>query len=69
LNWQPAKNVLVSTLNFTMKNGKKVILSHMERPQLLIEKGVPRALFLACDSLENGIVKHSFNVHIPLKFK
>lgn len=69
LDWKPAKNALVSTLEFTMKNGKKVKLSHMERPQLLIEKGVPRALFLACDSLEDGIVKHTFNVHIPLKFK
>jgi len=68
-DWQPAKNVLVSTLGFTMKNGKKVNLTHMERPQLLIEKGIPRALFLACDSLENGVVKHSFNAHIPLKFK
>lgn len=68
LDWKPAKNVLVSTLGFTMKDGRKVNLSHMERPQLLIENGKPKALFLACDSLENGQIKHSFNVHIPLKF-
>jgi hypothetical protein len=67
-DWKPAKNVLVSTLQFTFKNGQTVKLDHMERPQLLIEKGVPKALFLACDSLEDGVVKHTFNVHIPLKF-
>ncbi len=67
-DWKPAKNVLVSTLQFTFDNGKTVKLDHMERPQLLIENGIPTALFLACDSLENGIVKHTFNVHIPLKF-
>ena len=47
LDWHTAKNVLVSTLDFTMKDEKKVKLSHMERPQLLIENGIPRALFLA----------------------
>jgi len=67
-DWKPAKNALVSTLGFTMKNGKQVKLTHMERPQLLIEKGIPRALFVACDSLEDGVVKHTFNAHIPLEF-
>jgi len=67
-DWKPAKNVLVSTLQYKNNIGRIVKLSHMERPQLLIENGVPRALFLACDSLEDGKVKHTFNIHVPLKF-
>lgn len=67
-DWKPAKNVLVSTLQYKNSKGRVVKLSHMERPQLLIKNGVPRALFLACDSLEDGKVKHTFNIHVPLKF-
>jgi hypothetical protein len=63
IRWTPAENVLVSTLKVKMEDGSELSLERLERAQLFIEDGVPKALFCAAEnSLET-----SFNIHIPLK--
>ena len=68
INWLPVKEPLVSIPEIHWNNGEMTKLSHLERPQMLIENGKPVALFLAADNMndytKNG---HTFNVHIPLK--
>ncbi len=62
INWQVAKYPLASTTRIqftdTVWNAVKV-----ERPQLLIEKGVPKVLYVAV-MMEH---EESFNIAIPLK--
>lgn len=68
INWDLAKNPLVSVTELHWKDGHVTKLAHLERPQLLIEKGKPKALFLAADASEDYTQKgHSYNVHIKLK--
>ena len=64
LSWKPATHPLVSTLNLKWADGKSQKLMKLERPQLLLENGVPTALF--CAAAPVGKLEDSFNVQIPL---
>lgn len=67
-DWNPTENPLISIPEIHWKNGKITKLTHLERPQLLIENGKPTVLFLAADDMEDYTQEgRSFNVHIPLK--
>jgi hypothetical protein len=64
LAWQPAAHRLVSTLQIEWEDGEVQPVKHLERPQLHLENGVPRALLCACDV--NEWRSASFNVQMPL---
>jgi len=61
LDWKPAKNTLVSTVQIPWVDGVKKV-TKLERPQLLIENGIPTVLFCAVYDGDDN-----YNVAIPLK--
>jgi Glycosyl hydrolases family 43. len=61
LDWKPANNVLVTTTQIPWITGHKKV-TRLERPQLWIDKGVPKVLFCAVYDGEDN-----YNVAIPLK--
>ncbi len=65
INWEPAKNLLVTAPGFTWQDGSREELVIMERPQLLFENGKPIALF--CAGAKTRDKANGFNVQIPLK--
>lgn len=65
LDWKPSKNPVVSGLELNWENGKKQKVVNLERPQLYIENGIIKALFVAI-SPDNSF-KNTFNVPIPIK--
>lgn len=66
-SWQPAKHHAISERIITWEDGRKQLVTHLERPQVFIENGEPVALLCAADTLDENNVRHSFNVQIPLK--
>jgi predicted GH43/DUF377 family glycosyl hydrolase len=66
INWAASKNILVSTLNLKMADGTTKKFEHVERPQLYIENGKPRALFVAVDG-DAEFPGETYNIQIPLK--
>ena len=62
ISWQVAKHPLASTMNiqFTDTTWKA---TKVERPQLLVENGIPKVLYVAV-MMEN---EETFNIAIPLK--
>ena len=67
IDWKQAAHALVSDLHLNWEGGIKDSISHLERPQLYMENGIPKALFLAVTPLTPK--NHTYNVHIPLKFE
>ncbi|MFD2256636.1 ThuA domain-containing protein [Luteolibacter algae] len=63
--WKTAKHPFVSSLEIHWKDQGVQKVSALERPQLLVENGVPIALF--CAAAENKERVGTFNVQIPLK--
>lgn len=66
LDWQLAKDFLVSDRTVTWENGEKVRYNHLERPQVYFENGKPKVLLCAADIVDKNGVRHSFNIQIPL---
>lgn len=66
IDWLEAKNFHISDRTVTWANGKQQKLTHLERPQVLLENGEPIALMCAADTLDANNVRQSFNVQIPL---
>jgi beta-glucanase (GH16 family)/predicted GH43/DUF377 family glycosyl hydrolase len=64
IRWDVSKDALVSRIEVTWQDGRVQKLNLLERPQLLIENGVPIALYCAADE-GNGVTT---NLQIPLKF-
>jgi hypothetical protein len=62
VKWKLAKNRLVTTTQINWQDGGLEKVERLERPQLLLEDGVPMILFCAVKKGNN-----TFNVHIPLK--
>ncbi|MCG6190499.1 glycoside hydrolase family protein [Maribellus maritimus] len=68
-DWKPTKHPLVLRSRFEWENGEKST-AQLERPQLLIENGIPRSLYGALSLTVDGVYRdHSCNVRIPLKQK
>lgn len=68
LHWNPTNNCLLTTPQINWKDGTVTKLQHLERPQLLIIKGKPKALFMAADAMGDYAKEGaSFNVHIQIK--
>ena len=66
LNWKPAAHPKVLGSQFAWADGT-LSGTKLERPALLIEDGIPRALFGAVDVNRPKTRAHAFNVHIPLR--
>lgn len=62
LDWKLAGHPLVSKLEIHWENGTLQKVLALERPQLFLENGKPKALLCAI----NEVRDHSFNVQIPL---
>ncbi len=63
LDWKLAEHPLVSKLEIHWQGDSVQNVMALERPQLFMENGKPKALLCAV----NEIKEHSFNVQIPLK--
>lgn len=66
-SWNVSENTLVSDLMVRWENGRSERMSHLERPQIFFENGVPLVLLVATDHEENGLIRSSCNIQIPLK--
>ncbi|MCP4460086.1 MAG: hypothetical protein GY816_18990, partial [Cytophagales bacterium] len=65
-DWKSAKNPLVIPSHFVWEDGSKSD-NQLERPQLLVEDGVPKMLLGALGITVNGVHRgHSCNLRIPL---
>jgi sucrose-6-phosphate hydrolase SacC (GH32 family) len=67
IDWEKAKNFMISDRKVEWENGRIQQFTHLERPQVLIENGKPVALLCAADTLDANNVRQSFNIQIPLK--
>ncbi|MBL7970932.1 MAG: glycoside hydrolase family protein [Prolixibacteraceae bacterium] len=70
MDWVPAPSPLFMKKELILKDGTRLKVDRLERPQLLLDRnGAPLALFAAC-SVDNANPKQdggTFNVQIPLK--
>ena len=64
--WHPSKHHEISDPTVTWEDGTLEKLDHLERPQVVIENGVPVALTCAADRIDDKKVRQSFNIQIPL---
>ena len=67
IDWKQAKHPFVSDLHLNWEGNKCDTISRLERPQIYMENGLPKALFLAVTPISPK--DHTYNVHIPLKVK
>lgn len=65
-DWNLSSDPLFSKLQITWEDGTVQKLKHLERPQLYIEDGKPKALFCAADTTDANGVLHAWNVQIPI---
>ncbi|MDP4624523.1 MAG: hypothetical protein NWT08_05215 [Akkermansiaceae bacterium] len=65
--WTKGKNFHVSDLKIHWEDGSVQDVTHLERPQVHLENGIPVALLCAADTTDEKGERHSFNVQIPLK--
>lgn len=66
IDWQPAKYHEISDRTVAWTDGTTEQLDHLERPQVVVENGVPVALICAADRIDENKIRHSFNLQIPL---
>jgi hypothetical protein len=66
IDWHPAKHHEISDRTVTWEDGTSQKLDHLERPQVVLENGVPVALTCAADRIDSNNIRRSFNVQIPL---
>ena len=65
INWHPSKDPVVSGLRLTWENGKEQTVANLERPQIYVEDGIIKALFVAIS--EDGNFSNTYNVPIPIE--
>ncbi|MGB5666514.1 MAG: hypothetical protein WBM53_06685 [Maribacter sp.] len=66
IEWNQAKHFNISERKITWENGRVQQFTHLERPQLYIEEGVPVVLLCAADTLDANGVRQSFNLQKPI---
>jgi len=66
IDWHPAKHHEISDRTVTWEDSTSEKFDHLERPQVIVENGVPVALLCAADRIDESKVRHSFNIQIPL---
>ena len=62
--WRLAADPVATTRRIRWADGTEVAYDRVERPQVLLEEGVPRMLFVAVKP--EKAAEDSYNVHIPL---
>jgi hypothetical protein len=62
--WTPAADPVVTPRRVLWADGSEVEYHRLERPQLYLENGKPRTLFVAVKP--DKTAHDSFNIHIPL---
>jgi hypothetical protein len=70
IHWRRPANSFFMKKELVLNSGESIQVTHLERPQLLIDNhGNPTVLYAACSLVDIGSRKDgaSFNVHIPLK--
>lgn len=65
--WNTSKYTLVTDLSILWESGQREKIKALERPQIYFEKGKPAVLLVAAHQDENGEIKSSYNIQIPLK--
>jgi hypothetical protein len=65
--WHPARHYQISDRTVFWNDGATEKLDHLERPQVVLENGVPFALVCAADTYDKNHVRQSYNVQMPLK--
>ena len=69
LKWEATENPFFMKKQVLLKDGTTVKVTHLERPQLLInEEGIPSIFYGACsiETLSKLYDTGTFNIHIPL---
>ncbi len=66
-DWNASKYHDISERIIEWEDGRQQQFTHLERPQVFLEDGEPKALLCAADTLDKNNVRHSFNIQIPLK--
>lgn len=67
IDWQKADYFDISDRTITWKDGTTQQFDHLERPQVLVENGIPVALYCAADYYDENHDRVSMNIHIPLE--
>ena len=67
IDWPLAKQHEISDRTVTWEDGSVEQFDHLERPQVVVENGVPVALACAADRIDQNEVRHSFNIQITSK--
>jgi hypothetical protein len=70
IDWQPAPEPLFMRKELRLKDGTRLALARLERPQLLLdEDDDPMVLFAACsvDDADRKQDGGTFNVQVPIK--
>lgn len=67
--WNKGKYFEISDRSIQWEDGSTQQLTHLERPQVFIEDGIPVALLCAADTRDENNVRQSFNVQIPISIK
>jgi predicted GH43/DUF377 family glycosyl hydrolase len=65
LDWKPGENPFIVNCTIKWSSGENQKVHRLERPQLLIEDGVPTVLYCAMDP-GNPKETKTYNIHIPL---
>ncbi len=65
-DWKLSDNPLLAEMEINWADGNKQKVLHLERPQLYLEGGIPKALVCASDIMDEDSVLQSFNVQIPI---
>lgn len=65
ITWDLSQHPLVTTPEIAWEDGRKQKLAALERPQVLIENGVP--VVMCCAAADNQNRDGSFNIQIPLR--
>ena len=66
-DWKLSDNPVGYLRGLDTENGERIELSNMERPQIYMEDGKPKALLCACMRTEDyATLAHSFNVRVPI---
>ena len=66
IHWKLHENPIVTSREIRETNGRCVEYNRLERPQIYLEKGVPRFLYLAVKPSSNS--DESYNIHLPVEF-
>ncbi len=66
IHWAPEEHPVVITRRIVQTDGAHTEYDRLERPQLYLENGVPRVLYVAVKPTRDS--DESYNIHLPVDF-